>query len=238
VQGANGGRVALIVGASAETAEECARHARHADEIDADAYLVAVPERFYSDQSSAIGYFQTIVSMSNAPLIIQDLQFGGYGLDLSVIALLWERLPSLLGFKIETVPAGPKYTAVRRALGEGVFIAGGWAIQQMIEALDRKVDALIPESSMVSIYRAVYDLHASGKREDATVLFRRLLPVLAFTNQDLVTSIAFFKRLLVRKGVFETEFRRKGGSVWDEFSDKIADELIDRVLTVEGELRN
>ena len=93
----------------------------------------------------------------------------------------------------------------------GVPHFGGWAIAQMIEAMDRGVDALIPEASMVAVYSTIWDLHHAGRREEAVRLFRQLLPVVAFTNQEIRLCIAFFKRLLVRKGIFSGETMRLVG---------------------------
>jgi len=44
--------------------------------------------------------------------------------------------------------------------------------------------------------------------------------------EEIRVSIAFFKRLLVRKGVFRTAVMRRPWSGWDEFNLRIADELI------------
>jgi 4-hydroxy-tetrahydrodipicolinate synthase len=150
---------------------------------------------------------------------------------------LKELVPTLAGVKIETVPAGPKYTAVRRAFGWDFFIAGGWAVPQMIEALDRGVDALIPESSMVAVYSAIYRAHTGGDRAKAVRIFRRLIPVLAFTNQEIGLSIAFFKRLLERRGLFQSAVMRQPWSGWDEYSLRIADELIEIYLALEKEIQ-
>jgi 4-hydroxy-tetrahydrodipicolinate synthase len=67
-------------------------------------------------------------------------------------------------------------------------------------------------------------------------LFRALIPVLAFTNQELLTSIAFFKRLLVRKGIFTSDTMRMSGFQWDPYNRRIAEELIDEYLRLEQQL--
>ena len=137
---------------------------------------------------------------------------------------------------MESVPAGPKYTQVREACGEGFHISGGWAIAQMIEAMDRGVDALIPEASMTAVYSTIWELHHAGRREEAVRLFRQLLPVVAFTNQEIRLCIAFFKRLLVRKGIFTSETMRLPGFAWDGHSRRIADELIAHFLELEAQV--
>jgi 4-hydroxy-tetrahydrodipicolinate synthase len=232
------GRVPLIVGASAEEARQCVGHAALARAIGAAAYLVAVPQRLYREPDRVVAFFRDVVAgAGELPLLIQDLEFGGPGLDLPTLTELRRCLPPLAGLKIETVPAGPKYTAVRDAFGEGFYISGGWAVPQMIEALDRGVDAMMPESSMIPVYVAIEKAYQGGDRARARRVFQTLLPVLAYTNQEIATSIAFFKRLLVRKGIFETARMRLGAFEWDRFNERIADELIEHYLALESEVR-
>ena len=230
------GRVPIIVGASEATVEACVAAARQAEQVGAVAYLVAVPEGLYQRPEEIVPFFRAIASDCPTPLIIQDLQFDGPGLELGLLGELAASLGSLAGMKIETVPSGPKYTAVREALGAEFYIAGGWAVSQMIEAFDRGVDAMIPESSMVRVYSAIRAAYANGNREKAVAIFRRLLPVLTFSNQELAVSIAFFKRLLVRKGIFTDATMRICNFTWDRYHLRIADELIEYYLELEAEL--
>lgn len=231
-----GGRVPFIVGASSNNIDECRHFASLARQVSAATYLVAVPPALYSRPEEIPGFFQAINASTDLPLIIQDLEWNGPGLSIPILIRLKELVPSLAGVKIETVPAGPKYTAVRRALGREFFIAGGWAVPQMIEALDRGVDAMIPESSMVAVYSEICRAYVSGDRAKAVRIFRRLVPVLTFTNQEIGLSIAFFKRLLERKGIFRYAMMRRPWSGWDEYNLRIADELIELFLVLEKEI--
>lgn len=227
------GRVPLIVGASSERVGECRHFAEQAVKIGAAAYLVAVPAALYCQPEAIVLFFRNVSTGIELPLIVQDFEVNGPGLTLSLIAELRNEISPLAGLKVETAPAGPKYTAVREACGPDFFIAGGWAVQQFIEALDRGVDAMVPEASMVRVYNAIHRSYDAGRRQMAREIFHALLPILAFTNQELTTSIAFFKRLLVRKGIFATGQMRMPGFVWDEYNSRIADELIDLYLTLE-----
>jgi len=235
VLGSAGGRVPVIAGASADDPAECIRHGRAGAKLGASAWLVAVPQHCYQAPREVLPFFEKAAAGVDLPLVVQDLEWSGPGLDIATIEQLAERIPTLMGIKVETVPAGPKYSQVRRALGNDFYVAGGWAAPQMIEALDRGVDAMIPECSMVAVYSTVFRLHAGGRREEAVQLFRRLLPVLSFANQEIRTSIAFFKRLLVRKGVFESDVLRGEAYAWDEHNGRIAAELIELYLSLERE---
>ncbi len=230
------GQVPFMVGASSSDPEECRYFARVAERCNAAAFLVAVPPDLYSRPEELPAFFHAVAAGTSLPLIIQDLQWNGPGLPVSAVARLREGITALVGIKIETIPAGPKYTEFRRVLGGEFFIAGGWAVPQMIEAMDRGVDALMPESSMIAVYSAIWRTHAGGDRQTAVRLFRQLLPVLGFTNQELGLSIAFFKRLLVRKAIFSSATMRQSWAGWDEFNLRIADELIEHYLGLESEI--
>ena len=254
---ASPGPPVFLAGASSEDSKDCCSYVRMAAQAGADAVLVAVPASIYALRGATGGqdpgasalhralvtFFKPIGAVCatlGLPLLIQDLEFNGGGLQRSEIELLAaEALPPnvLLGFKVETAPAGPKYTLCRELLGRERVIAGGWAVQQMIEALDRGVDAMIPEASMVLLYATIEQRHRRGDRDGAVQLFRRLLPVLAFTNQTLAVSVAFFKRLLKAKGLIACDAMRLGGFAWDDYNARIADELIALVLALEAEVK-
>ena len=237
VAGLVAGRVPIIAGASARRPRDAIEQARLARSVGASAYLVAVPPALYREPRLIEPFFREIArGAGDLPLMVQDLDFTGPGLDLDTIRGLVRALPSLAAFKVESVPAGPKYTAVREACGEGVFIAGGWSIGQMIEALDRGVDAMIPDSAMVRVFAAIDRAHREGRRPEAVRLFDRMQPVIGFTHQDLGVTIAFAKRLLVRKGVFATARMRLDGFRWDRYNGRIADELVEHYLALEASL--
>ncbi len=226
------GRAPLIAGCSAPTAAECARWATAAARAGAQACLIAPPASLRNDAGELLAFLRD--ADSPLPLIVQDLDWNGPGLPVEAILRLRDALPYLAGVKVESVPAGPKYTLVKQALGEDFHVSGGWAAPQMIEALDRGVDAFIPETSMVRLYNSIWRRHRDGRRDEAVRLFRQLIPVLAFTNQELRLSIAFFKRLLVRKRIFATEAMRLTGFAWDVYNQRIADELIGWYLDLEA----
>ena len=89
---------------------------------------------------------------------------------------------------------------------------------------------------MVRVYVAIDRLHRRGERKKALDLFRQLLPILAFDNQEINISIAFFKRFLHKKGIFRFPTMRRTAFQWDEYNLRIADELIDHYLRLEERL--
>ena len=227
-------RVPIIVGASAPQPQACIEQAQLAGRVGAAAYLVAVPPDLYRHPEQVEPFFREVIEgAGNLPLMLQDLDFSGPGLELDMIQRLTQTLPTLSALKIESIPAGPKYSAVRDRCGEGIFIAGGWSAAQMIEALDRGVDAMIPDSSTIRVFAAIDRRYRNGDREGAIQLFNRLQPVLGFSHQELNVAIAFGKRLLVRKGIFQTPKMREGNFDWDPYNGRVADEIIEYYLELE-----
>ncbi len=226
------GRVPVIGGASAATQEARLRFAREASDLGCAGVLVNMPlkdELTFEQDLSEIG------ELEPGFIMLQDWDPVGEGLPIPFVTRLFERIPAFTWLKIEVIPAGPKYSAVLEATEGRLQVAGGWAVMQMIEALDRGAHAFMP-TGMHRIYTEIYARYTSGDREKALELFERVLPVLAFSNQRLDISIAFFKRLLNAQGVFATSHCRAPVKELDANQTRVADELITRAIAIEAEL--
>lgn len=189
------------------------------------AVLAEIPERYRYTRASALKFCREIAQTGVPVLVIQDLDWTGPGLDVSWIVEMFETLECFQCIKIEVRPAGPKYTAVREATGGRLSIAGGWAADQIIEALDRDVDICMP-TAMTRRYADIVRHYWSGDRDGAFSRFRTILPVLAFTRQHLDISIQFYKRLMVHRGIFKTVNIRKKCLPYDAFHEKYGEEMI------------
>ncbi|RPI08753.1 MAG: dihydrodipicolinate synthase family protein [Zetaproteobacteria bacterium] len=230
------GRVPIFAGVSASHVEESLALSRDAQEQGAAGILVQAPPSAAGDASRLREFFRRLAGGADLPLMIQDLDWHGGGMPLELIQELFEELPSFRCIKVETVPAGPKYSRIL-AITEGrLHVSGGWAITQMLDGLERGVHAFMPEGSMVAIYRAIVARFASGDREGARQLFESLLPVLAFSNQHIDVSVQFFKRVLVAKGVFRAAVVRTPITALDAMQERTAATLVDRVLSLEASL--
>jgi 4-hydroxy-tetrahydrodipicolinate synthase len=80
------------------------------------------------------------------------------------------------------------------------------------------------------IYVAIYRRYHAGDRDGAVTLFRRLLPILAFSNQHLDISVHFFKRLLYRQGIYPTARVRPPILPFDLVHECLADALITEAI--------
>jgi dihydrodipicolinate synthase/N-acetylneuraminate lyase len=227
-----GGRVPVIGGASADDRAERVRLTATLTDLGCDGVLVNIP---YADAAQYQSEVSALARQAPGFLMLQDWDFTGYGLLVDLIVRLFEEIEAFQSLKIEVVPAGVKYSEVMAATGGRLHLAGGWAVAQMIEALDRGVHTLMP-TAMHRAYGRIYDLYQAGQRDQAVELVNQIVPVLAFSNQHLDISVHFFKRLLYRQGIYATPNVREPILPFDRFHARIADELIDRVIELETRL--
>lgn len=220
------GRVPVIGGASAAGREERRHNAQTLIELGCDGVLLSIP---FQEEEGYEREVREIDQLKPGFLMLQDWDLQGYGLPVPLIVRLFEQVESFRCLKVEVVPAGVKYSQVLELTRGGLHVSGGWAVMQIIEALDRGVHAFMP-TGMHELYTRIYSLYQGGRRQQATALFERLLPVLAFSNQHLDISIHFFKRLLHRQGLYATPRVREPILPFDGVHEKIAAELIERVI--------
>jgi 4-hydroxy-tetrahydrodipicolinate synthase len=216
------GRVPVIGGASAADAPTREQAARELIELGCDGILANIP---YVTDESMILQVRALDGLQPGLLMLQDWDFQGFGMPVPLIVHLFETVPSFRSLKIEVVPAGVKYSEVLRATDGKLHVAGGWAVTQMIEALDRGVPTLMP-TGLHPIYVGIHRRYQAGDRSGAVAMFRRLLPILAFSNQHLDISVHFFKRLLHRQGIYPTARVRPPILPFDAVHECLADALI------------
>jgi dihydrodipicolinate synthase/N-acetylneuraminate lyase len=215
-------RIPVIVSVTAPDPAARKFRAHLAAEIGAEMILCHPPSGAAGDGLERV--FSEIVEIGPPLLMIQDLAWQGPGMTIDDIVRLHERIPAFQCLKLETVPAGPKYSEVLKATGGRMHVSGGWALSQMIDALDRGVHAFMP-TELEPIWVAVYRLHRSGQVEAARALFERALPIVVFANQHIDVSIRFCKHLRREAGIFRTAHCRKPVAPLDEFHEREAARL-------------
>ena len=128
--------------------------------------------------------------------VLSDTCVRAHDLDEAAVLMeLFEVVPSFRCLKVETTPAGVKYSRILELSCGMLHVSGGWAVNQMLEGLRRGVHAFMP-TGMHWIYTSIFKEFQRGNIDEATALFNEILPILAFSNQYLDLSVHFFKRLL------------------------------------------
>ncbi|WP_162418525.1 dihydrodipicolinate synthase family protein [Cyclobacterium roseum] len=227
-------RVPVIAGAGEADPAKAKSLLKSYIDIGCKQVLFQIP---YQNEQQFKTDFYRLAEIDVEMIMLQDWDASGYGLPESLICELFESVEAFKCLKIETVPAGYKYSRILSLTGGRLNVSGGWAVTQLIEGLERGVHAFMP-TGMHWIYTEIHRLWMKGKTSEAAELFESILPVLAFSNQHLEISIPFFKRLLYRQGMYPSDLVRDSAISFDAYHEKTADRLIQRVIELENRIKN
>lgn len=226
------GRAVVVGGASAPSLEQRLRNAEALGALGVDIVLASQP---FADDDQYVSEIAQLAGATDLPVMVQDFDPAGSGVPMRAILAAFHDVPQFRYLKLETVDACHKGSEIKAATDGKINVSGGWAVMQLIEALDRDVDAFMP-TGLHRLYVEIFRRHRSGDRPGAVILFRQMLPILAFSNQHLEHSIHFFKRLLWREGIYPTDLLRNPAFAFDAHHQRIADELIDLAIWLQNGL--
>ncbi|MCB2011533.1 MAG: dihydrodipicolinate synthase family protein [Geminicoccaceae bacterium] len=232
VRSSAGDRLRILAGVSAPDIATSAALAEEAAALGADMVMWQPPAGLQPleimDGVRSLG--------AHLPVMLQDLDWSGPGLDPALIGEMAAGIEALQAVKIETAPAGPKYSAVARATGGRLHLSGGWAAMQMPDALARGLDAFIP-SGLLPVYVRIFNFWAKGHEGAARELFEEILPIIAFSNQHIHVSIRFWKLEHLMKAIFTTLHARPPVAELDEIQLAEAASLAKRAIALEQRWR-
>jgi len=224
-------RVPVIMSVTAPEVATSLALAAAARTIGADGICCQVPPGLSGEALEAA--VMRIADAGPDLFMLQDLDWSGGGLTMETILRLLDRVPQFRCLKVETVPAGPKYSAVLAATGGRLHVSGGWAVSQMPEALARGVHAFMG-TALDHVYCRIHFLWRAGQRDAARAWFERVLPVLAFTQAHIDISIRFLKHLHHRQGIFAAD-RCRVPPALDAYQQAEMATLVARALALDAE---
>ncbi len=228
-----GDRVPVIAGAGETDISKSKKILRSYLNIGCKNVLFQIP---FQNENQFKNHFMQLADLDPEMIMLQDWDATGYGLPDELICDLFENVEAFRCLKIETVPAGIKYSRILDLTEGQLNLSGGWAVSQMLEGLKRGVHAFMP-TGMHYIYTSIYHMYKNGEQENAENLFRTILPVLAFSNQHLDISIHFFKRLLYRQGIYPNAKIRQPILNFDSIHLEIAEKHIEKIIELENKIK-
>ena len=228
------GKVPVFAGTASSSPDEARDVLLSYLELECKHVLFQLP---FSNASQFKQDFLQLAECGPEVIMLQDWDAEGYGLPDHLIMDLFKAVPSFRCLKIETQAAGTKYTRMLELSQGRLHVSGGWAVNQMLDGLTRGVHSFMP-TGMHWIYTRIFRDFQEGKLQEATALFNEILPVLAFSNQNLDISIHFFKRLLWKQGIYPTPNCRQPIVPFDDIHVDLAENLILKVLEIEKRLKN
>ncbi len=227
------GKVPVFAGTASTSTADSGELIKTYQKLGCEHFLIQLP--FHSEDQFTADFYN-LAELDPKVIMLQDWDANGYGLSDQLILDLFNSVPAFRCLKVETIPAGVKYSRMLELTEGRLNVSGGWAVSQMPEALQRGVHAFMP-TGMHWIYTQIFKDYQEGRVDEATALFNDILPVLAFSNQHLDISIHFFKRLLWRQGIYPTSRVRDPIIPFDQTHESISAKLIDRVIMVENRIK-
>jgi 4-hydroxy-tetrahydrodipicolinate synthase len=224
------GRGVSVIGVGAESTAVAVRHARHAQDVGADAVMATPPNLHRVGDDALVRYYLDIASAVDVPLIVQDAS-GYVGASLSIA--LQARLEAALGervmFKPEAPPIGLRLTELREATGGRARVFEGTGGLHLIDSFRRGAVGTMPAGDLVWALAALWRSLVAGDFDRAYRIAGPLaLMVSLQTNLD--SYVAIEKHLLVRQGVLRSAAMREPvADVLDAGTREEAERLMDRL---------
>jgi 4-hydroxy-tetrahydrodipicolinate synthase len=227
------GRVAVVGSAGAESTRQAVDYARHAEQVGCDAVMAIPPINCALPDSEVLDYFRQIASSIEIPLIVQDASsYVGQPIGLSVYTELLEKFgEQRILFKPESAPLGPNLSRLRDATdGQARIFEGSGGIS-LIDSYRRGIRGTMPGMEFLDGIIAIWQaLHAGDDARAYQVYFPVCALVALQLQAGLDGFLAIEKHVLVRRGLFATEHRRRPHA-WqlDDETRAEVDRLLDQL---------
>jgi 4-hydroxy-tetrahydrodipicolinate synthase len=209
------GRIPVVAGVSGPSRAVASVHARHAAKVGADAVIALPPYLSPASREEIRDYYEGIAAAAGRPVFLQHT---GTGLDADLMRELLERVPNVRYVKEEAQPSAHQISAVLRSAGGaclGVF--GGAHGRWMLSEMRRGAAGFMPAVEAVDVHVQVWEAYQRGDEAGARRIYDRLLPLI---NLITLLGLKVCKRVLVKRGVFETTAMRQTGVIEPDAEDE------------------
>lgn len=216
-----------IISVTQHATEVAAKRAKYYQDCGADS-LMLLPPYFLKPGAGAIyEHMKTVCNAVDIPVVVQYApEQTGVAIAPEVMANLRNDCKTELYYKIECKPAGGYISNLLRLTDNGVKVFIGNAGYQFIECFDRGAIGAMPGGSMFDLYLQIYDKYVTGDRKGAMQLHGSvLLPFLNHIRQNVEMIITYEKRIMMRRGMIETDYCRKPTFAIDPVFDSMFDEF-------------
>lgn len=202
------GRVAVVAGASAATAEQVVDHGRAAAALGIPHLMIQPPKSMDTAPAAVIGFLAAVVAaLPEARIILQNAP-APRGSDLSAasIVTIVAAVPQVVYVKEETLPAGPAITHILAHRPEHLLgVIGGGGARYILDEYARGACAAMPALEVADLHVALDRAWRSGRRDEAREIYVRTLPLLTL---QAVFRMRLTKHALMRRGVLENALVR------------------------------
>ena len=223
------GRLPVIVGSSHTGTQATGELARMAQDLGADAVMVAPSKEPVPSDDRIVEYYQRIADGLSIPIVLQDHPASTeVHLSPKLILSLLRHVPAISCVKEEAVPTAPKIRQLRDGLGETPF-----PILTGLGALYAPFDLLAGSNgfntgfAFPEVLQAMVEAASNGDWPLVYRIYRRFAALIVFEQQP---GVAVRKDLLRRRGLLATPRVRHPGATIGPFASHQLDAVLDATL--------
>jgi 2-keto-3-deoxy-L-arabinonate dehydratase len=205
------GAVPVVAGIGAESAHCAVQHAQQACRAGASIMMVTPPLNFRLSEDAIFDYYRAISDSCEASIMIQDTSSVGVNqMSAALIARMADAIANVRYAKIETVPAGPKISLLKKQTE--LILFGGNGALNMFDALDRGASGMMPGAEIVDRFVRIWCLYRDGQVAEAAAAHRAILPLLVLEGQGAEAFVAIAKQVLYLRGLITSPMVRRPAS--------------------------
>lgn len=200
------GRLPFVVAISDEQPALSARHARHAEAVDAAAVMLMAPRSAGQSADAVVAFFQEALSGTTLPVILQNAPPPlGSSLTVETVRTICERVPQVTYVKEEVVPCGPRISALLEGVASLAGVFGGAGGRFVLDELTRGATGSMPACEATEYHVELYKAFRAGRHVEARRAFTTLLPLL---NVGSAYRTPVTKHILVRRALIANAYHR------------------------------
>jgi 4-hydroxy-tetrahydrodipicolinate synthase len=222
------GRVAVVVGTSAEGLRTCIEYTRNAKAAGASAVMISPPRMAKLNSEAVVRHFASVADAVDIELVVQDFPpITGFTMEPSLLARIAREIPRARTIKLEDPPTPFKTSRILEATRDiEVRIFGGLGGVFLLEELMAGATGAMTGFAYPEILVEIVKAFRAGEIDNAADAFYRSVPLMRFEFQEGI-GMAIRKEVLRRRGALSSSAIRAPGAKLDAATTA----ALDRVLS-------
>lgn len=212
-----GGRVPVVVGATAEGLAPCIENTCNARSAGAAAVMVSPPRMAKLNSDAVVAHFSRLAEAVDIDIVVQDYPpISGFVMEPALLARIAREVPSARNIKLENPPTPLKTKRIlERCSGIEVGILGGLGGVFLLEELMAGAAGVMTGFACPEVLVKIVKLFQSGQVDEAAEIFYRYVPLMRFEFQEGI-GMAIRKEVLRRRGAMADATVRAPGANLDD----------------------
>ncbi|MGF7151531.1 4-hydroxy-tetrahydrodipicolinate synthase [Sphingomonas zeicaulis] len=223
-----GGRVPLVIGASATKQDDVITLARAGAAAGAAAAMILTPSDLAGDIPAMARFYAAVHAQAGIAIMVQNAPAPmGIGLPLERVAELVRAVEGIRYVKEEAAPSGQRITRLTNLAGDSLdAVFGGAGARYLIDELLRGARGSMPACEITELHVAMMARFEAGDEAGARDLFERTLPLL---SMQAIFRWRLTKAVLMRRGLIASDHVRAPGPALDRQDRAELDTLLTRL---------